>query len=338
MAQPTKTKPSSVIGLTSTIPVEIVFAAGLKPVDLNNVFVSSDRPEKLITQAESAGFAPNICAWIKGIYATVITQSVKRVIAVTGGDCSNTVALAEVLTRRGVEIIPFDYPADQDRDLLMAQMEKLRRALSATWSDIRVAKRRLDRIRKKLIELDRLTFQGNVVSGFENHLFLVSSSDFKSDPDQFERELDEFLVSAEHRKRKKEEVRLGFLGVPPIFNDLYDRIESLGGRVVFNEIQRQFSMPYEDEDIVEQYLRYTYPYDMKGRVEDIKRATTERNLDGLIHYTQTFCFRQIYDIILRESISVPILTLEGDRPGGIDSRTAIRIETFIEMLKDKKKG
>jgi benzoyl-CoA reductase/2-hydroxyglutaryl-CoA dehydratase subunit BcrC/BadD/HgdB len=234
-----------------------------------------------------------------------------------------------------VEIISFDYPPDQDRDLLMAQMEKLRRALSATWSDIRAAKRRLDRIRKKLMELDRLTFQDNVVSGFENHLFLVSSSDFKSDPDQFEQELDAFLVGVEHRERKTEEVRLGFLGVPPIFTNLYDRIESLGGRVVFNEIQRQFSMPYGDEDIVEQYLRYTYPYDMKGRIEDIKRASTERNLDGLIHYTQTFCFRQIYDIILRESISVPILTLEGDRPGGIDSRTAIRIETFIEMLKGK---
>ncbi len=337
MAQPRK--PSSLIGLTSTIPVEIVFAAGLKPVDLNNLFVSSARPEKLITQAESAGFAPNICAWIKGIYATVMNHNVKRVIAVTGGDCSNTIALAEVLTRRGVEIIPFDYPPDRDRDLLMAQMEKLRRGLSATWPDIRTAKRRLDGIRRKLRELDRLTFQENVVTGFENHLFLVSSSDFKSDPDQFERELDKFLRDVRQREPKKEEeVRLGFLGVPPIFNDLHDRIESLGGRVVFNEIQRQFSMPYGDEDIVDQYLRYTYPYSMKGRIEDIESAIRKRNLDGLIHYTQTFCFRQIYDIILRESISVPILTLEGDRPGRIDSRTAVRIETFIEMLKDKKTG
>ncbi len=331
MAQPKK--PSSVIGLTSTIPVEIVFAAGLRPVDLNNVFISSERPEKLITQAETAGFAPNICAWIKGIYATVINHNVKRVIAVTGGDCSNTIALAEVLNRRGVEIIPFDYPPDKDRDLLMAQMEKLRRVLSTTWSDIRTAKKRLDGIRRKLGELDRLTFQENVVTGLENHLFLVSSSDFKSDPDQFERELDAFLRGADQREPRKEEIRLGFLGVPPIFNDLYDRIESLGGRVVFNEIQRQFSMPYAVEDIVEQYLRYTYPYTMKGRIEDIKRAIRDRNLEGLIHYTQTFCFRQIYDILLRESISVPILTLEGDRPGQIDSRTAVRIETFIEMLK-----
>ncbi len=327
---------SSTIGLTSTIPVEIVFAAGLRPVDLNNVFITSERPEKLIMQAESAGFGHNVCAWIKGIYATVINRDIKRVIAVTGGDCSNTVALAEVLERRGVEIIPFDYPPDHDRDLLMAQMEKLRQALSATWPDIRGAKRRLDGIRRKLRELDRLTFQKNVVSGFENHLFLVSSSDFNSDPDQFERELDVFLKKAKKRETIGGEVRLGFLGVPPIFSELYDRLEALGGRVVFNEIQRQFSMPYGDEDMVDQYLHYTYPYTIQGRLDDIQQAIKERHLDGLIHYTQTFCFRQIYDIILKESIPVPILTLEGDRPGGLDSRTAVRIETFIEMLKDRR--
>ena len=72
-----------------------------------------------------------------------------------------------------------------------------------------------------------------------------------------------------------------------------------------------------------------------GVPQDIRKGIRERRLEGLIHYTQTFCFRQIYDIILRESISIPILTLEGDRPGVIDSRTAVRIETFIEMLKDK---
>ena len=59
-------------------------------------------------------------------------------------------------------------------------------------------------------------------------------------------------------------------------------------------------------------------------------------MDGLIHYTQTFCFRQIYDIILRESLPLPILTIEGDKPGKVDSRTAIRLETFVEMLRMKK--
>ena len=323
---------STAIGITSTIPVEIVFASGYTPVDLNNTFVTSGESEKLLGQAESAGFAHNICAWIKGIYSAVIHHGVKRVIAVTGGDCSNTLALAEILSRRGVEIIPFDYPLNRDKASLMGQMEKLREVLSATWSDIHDVKRRLDKIRNKLIELDRLTFHDNVVSGFENHLFLLSSSDFKSDPDVYERDLDKLLRKARTREPKVEKVRLGYLGVPPIFSDIFDRVESLGGRVVFNEIQRQFSMPYGCEDLIEQYLQYTYPYDMQGRIEDIKRAAEERRLDGLIHYTQTFCFRQIYDIILRESLSIPILTVEGDRPGPIDSRTAMRIETFIDML------
>jgi benzoyl-CoA reductase/2-hydroxyglutaryl-CoA dehydratase subunit BcrC/BadD/HgdB len=124
--------------------------------------------------------------------------------------------------------------------------------------------------------------------------------------------------------------------VPPIFTDFYDRLESFGGRVVFNEVQRQFSIPDKDEDMIARYLNYTYPYGMEGRLEDIRWAIRERSLDGLIHYTQTFCFRQIYDMILKQSISLPILTLEGDRPGPVDQRTAVRLETFMEILKERK--
>ena len=72
---------STAIGVTSTIPVEIVLAAGHTPVDLNNTFVTSNESERFLGQAESAGFAHNICAWIKGIYSAVIYHGVKRVIA-----------------------------------------------------------------------------------------------------------------------------------------------------------------------------------------------------------------------------------------------------------------
>jgi len=331
-------EPSSTIGLTSTVPVEFVFAAGLRPLDLNNLFITGPQPEKLLKQAESAGFAHNICSWIKGIYATVISHGLTRVIAVTGGDCSNTVALAELLDRRGVEIIPFDYPLKRQSDLLMAQLEKLRAAFSVSWEEVYRSKRRLDRIRDKLKVLDRMTYQDHVISGAENHLFLVTSSDFNSDPDQYERELDHFLGEAQARRADPTPIRLGYLGVPPIFTDLYDITESFGARVVFNETQRQFSMPYGEKDILNQYLRYTYPYDVRGRIEDIREAIKERKLDGLIHYTQTFCFRQIYDIIFRETFPVPVLTIEGDRPGPVDARTATRIETFVDILNTRKLG
>jgi len=322
------------IGITATIPVEIIYAAGLNPVDLNNIFITSKNPKILLSQAEAAGFSHNICNWIKGIYATVLNSGIKTVIAVTGGDCSNTIALGELLHRRGVEVISFEYPLDRSRDALEGQFEKLRKAFSTTWLEIEGARSRLQIIRKKLRILDELTYIGNVVSGLENHTFLVNSSDFEGNPDEFEDKLDKFLIEAKQRKPRKEEIRLGYLGVPPIFSQFFEFIETLGARVVFNEVQRQFSMPFDNKELVDQYLEYTYPFDINGRIQDINQAIQERELDGLIHYTQTFCYRQIYDIILRESLKIPILTLEGDRPGPIDSRTALRIETFVDILSD----
>ena len=52
------------IGITTTIPVEAVFAAGDTPVDLNNVFIGCDDPGSLVDCAEVAGYPANICAWV----------------------------------------------------------------------------------------------------------------------------------------------------------------------------------------------------------------------------------------------------------------------------------
>ena len=320
-------------GITSTVPIEIIFAAGLTPVDINNIFIGSDDPESLVTQSESAGFSSNICAWIKGIYSTVINHDIRRVIAVTGGDCSNTIALSEIMDLKGIEIISFDYPQYQKDTLVKQKLDAFRQNLSASWDDVKKEKKRLDKIRKKLNEIDRLTYVDNVVTGFENHIFLVSGSDFKSDPEKFENEIDSFLLDIKGRKEMKSDIRLGVLGVPPIFSNFYQYLESIGARVVFNEVQRQFSMPYDTDDIVEQYTLYTYPYGSEARIKDIEEAIRERALDGLIHYTQTFCFRQLYDIVLRKKLNVPILTIEGDRPGEIDRRTALRLDAFIEMIR-----
>jgi benzoyl-CoA reductase/2-hydroxyglutaryl-CoA dehydratase subunit BcrC/BadD/HgdB len=329
----TTINPEAAVGITSTIPVEIVLAAGLSPVDLNNLFITSENPDELIRQAEADGFPHNLCGWIKGIYSSVFQYGLKRVIAVTGGDCSNTVALSEVLASRGIEVIPFRYPSDRKPALLREEMDSLADTLGARWADVETVRQRLASVRRKLVELDRLTYEGNVVTGEENHRYLVSSSDFGSDPDRFEQGLDLFLREVRKRPPSGEEVRLGFAGVPPICKDLYGFVESLDARVVFNEVQRQFSMPSGAGDMVSQYLHYTYPYAVSMRIEDIREAVRDRRLDGIIHYTQMFCFRQIQDILLRKELPIPILTLEGDRPGAIDGRTATRVETFVEMLR-----
>ncbi len=324
------------VGITTTVPVEIIFAAGLRPIDLNNIFITSDDPVSLIRYAEEEGFSHNICSWIRGIYGASMKFGIERIIAVYGGDCSNTIALAEVLEYKGKKVIPFEYPHDRSKKRLESEIKKLMDEFSVSWDEVYRIKKRLDSIRKKLKEIDRLTYRENLVSGFENHIYLVQSSDFKGDPDLFEKEIESFLDEVRKREPFKEDVRLGYIGVPPIFSGMYEFIEELGARVVFNEVQRQFSMPYEKEDLIEQYLLYTYPYGINPRIEDIKEAIKERKIDGIIHYTQNFCFRQIYDIIIKESLKVPVLSIEGDSPGQIDSRIKLRIEAFVEMLRSKK--
>jgi benzoyl-CoA reductase/2-hydroxyglutaryl-CoA dehydratase subunit BcrC/BadD/HgdB len=129
---------------------------------------------------------------------------------------------------------------------------------------------------------------------------------------------------------------LAYIGVPPVWNDLHLFLDSQGARVVFNEMQRQFSMPFNSTDIVQQYLQYTYPYGVFARMDDIGPALRERAVDGILHYTQSFCFRQIEDLIFRKKLPQPILTLEGDQPAPLDGRAKVRIGAFIEMLRRKK--
>ena len=322
------------IGMTTTVPVEVILAAGHVPIDLNNVFITGTEPVRKVEAAEDAGYPRNICGWIKGLYSTVVgSDCVDAVIAVTQGDCSNTHALMETWQMAGVRVIPFAYPFDRDVDLLRLQMNKMLEAMGTDWDRVLVVKADMDRVRRKVAEIDRLTWQENRVSGADNHLFQVSCSDFNSDVTRFEADVDAFLEQAVQAPVRREGLRLGYIGVPPIFTDLYSYVESMDARVVFNEVQRQFAMPYDEPDIIEQYRRYTYPYGIFGRLDDIQAEIERRHLDGVIHYVQSFCYRQIEDIIVRKKLKVPILTIEGDKPGCMDARTRLRVDGFIEMLK-----
>ncbi len=322
------------VGITTTIPIEVVYAAGHIPVDLNNIFITAAAPHDLIEEAELAGYPRNICAWIKGIYTTVLrNKDIKRVIAVTQGDCSNTQALMETLHLEGVEIIPFAFPFDRDRDLLRLQIEKLMQVFEVGWKQVRETKKALDRIRALIWRIDDLTWRENKVRGFANHLWQVSCSDFNGNPEQYGKEAEKYLAGLQDAPDLAARVRLGYIGVPPIMTDLYDYLESREARVVFNEIQRQFSMPFLTEDLVEQYALYTYPYDIFRRLEDIAREVARRRIQGIIHYAQSFCYRQIQDLIIRRKLKMPVLTIEGDRPLRLDARTKMRIDAFVDMLK-----
>jgi benzoyl-CoA reductase/2-hydroxyglutaryl-CoA dehydratase subunit BcrC/BadD/HgdB len=335
MRQSRPLAPGARVGLTTTIPVEVVLAAGLTPVDLNNLFIADPEAVSRVSQAEAAGFPRTLCAWIKGIYATLLAHpEIQAVIAACQGDCSNTQALGELLAAEGIEVIHFKFPYPRNREQLAREIDTLAARLGANPEAVARVQARLAPLRLQLRRLDRLTWETGQVHGRENFQWLISSSDFASDLEAYEQRLAAFLKEAEERPGAAAgRVRLGFAGIPPIFTDLWPYLEELDAAVAYNEFPRQFSMPYGSTDLVEQYLRYTYPYDIEGRLADLKEAVATRRLDGLVHYTQSFCFRQMFDQFLRDHLDVPLLTIEGDRPTPLDSRTRMRLEAFVDVLR-----
>ncbi len=331
------------IGITTTIPAEVVYAAGNVPVDLNNSFIGAPDRQALVEVAEHAGFPSNFCAWVKGIYGLVKEgrEQLDAVIAVTQGDCSNTQALAEAWQADGIEVIPFAYPFDKDPEQLALQLKRLASRLGAAEADVQERFIRLDEIRGKVWELDRLTWAEGRLTGAENHLWQVSCSDFEGDPEGFavkaERMLDEAIrrpaPAASHAAGL---IRLGYIGVPPIAPEIYEFLEGLGAQVVFNEVQRQFTLPGGARELAARYLQYTYPYSVFGRISDIDSEIEIRRLDGIIHYVQSFCFRQVEDMIMRRYLKVPMLAVEMDQAIRLDQRTKTRLETFVQLLRGGK--
>ena len=319
------------IAFTTSIPVEVIYAAGYIPIDLNNIFIN-ENPINQVRQAELAGFPRNICSWIKGMYTIIKNNDFDYIIGVVQGDCSNTHSLMNILKDENHKILSFSYPFEKEYIKLNNEIIQLESFFSIDRLATLETKLKLDKIRKKLIYLDELTWKTNQVSSLENHSWLVTSSDFCGDFLKYSDTLDCFINKVITREPFPKKIRLGYVGVPPILSDLYSFIEENNARIVYNEVQRQFGMFDLEEDIVKQYLKFTYPYSIFDRIEDIKKEIKLRNIDGLICYTQSFCHRQLDIISLKKHIDIPILVIEGDQPASLDARTKLRIESFIEML------
>lgn len=328
------------IGITTTVPVEVLLAAGLTPVDLNNLFISDPDPERLVTIAERDGFPMNCCTWIKGMYGVCVERGIDTVLCVTTGDCSNTVMLMEVLKLRGLNVVPFAYPDHQDVSAMQDMLEALASALGTTVEAAEKVRDKLDAARVLADDVDRLTWRDGLVSGWENHYWLVSTSDFLGDHEEYERGLAALLHEAGGRKPYSDTMlRLAYVGVPSVFGkDLYRFVESQEARVVLNEIQRQFAMPNRGSCLAEQYTHYTYPYSVSDRLNDIIPQLGLRRVDGVIHYVQAFCHRGIGDIIFRRRIDLPMLTLEGNNEYLLTQHLQTRVEAFVDMIKRRRSG
>lgn len=326
------------IGLTTTVPIEIFVAAGYIPVDLNNIFVTSEDHMQYIDLAERDGFPKSLCAWIKGLYGVCIKHDIKEIVGVIGGDCSNTKALSDLLTYKGIKVYEFSYPGSRKSEDMEVELNQLMMTLNVDRNKVEENRMAFNKVRALAHEIDRLTYEDLKVTGFENHLYLVNCSDFEGDTEKYAASMKQAIENFSKRTPLKKKLRLGYIGVPPMTADLYSFVETLNASIIYNEVQREFSFPrgHQAQNIYEQYIDYTYPYNSHFRIEEIKNQIKERHLDGLIHYTQAFCHRAIDDIIIKASINIPILNIEGDQLNTLDARTKLRIEAFLDMLSDLK--
>lgn len=323
------------IGITATVPVEVLLAAGYQPLDLNNLFINDPDPERLLGIAERDGFPQNCCSWIKGIYAVCMERGIDTVLCVTSGDCSNTLMLMEVLKLKGLETVPFAFPEEPDPGRMRQCLESLAQRLGTGLASAEGMRTRLKNSRRLAHRLDELTWRQGRVSGWENHLWLVSSSDFNGDFQAYEQGLAQVVAQAERRSPYPDDMlRLAYIGVPAVFaRDLYPFVERYGARVVFNETQRQFAMPRPGKSLAEQYSHYTYPYPLIHRIADIRRELRRRRVDGVIHYVQAFCHRGIADIVFRHAIDLPMLTVEGNDEFTLSQHLRTRLEAFLDLLR-----
>ena len=326
------------IGITTTVPIEVLLAAGYQPLDLNNLFITNDNYDSYIDLAERDGFPKSSCAWVKGIYGACLEQGIEEVVSVVEGDCSNTKALIEVLNFKGIKVYPFIYPHSHSKAELKVAIDRFITDFEVSLTEVEAVRNKLKPIRGLAKKIDELTFKENKVTGFENHLYQVSCSDFNGDPNSFKKLLKEKINEAQQREPLEKKLRLGYIGVPPMTTDLYSYVNQFGARFVYNEVQREFAFPraIKAESIYQQYYDYTYPYGMEFRLAEINKEIQRRELDGIIHYTQSFCYREIEDIVIKESLDIPILNIRGDKLNSLDSRTKLRLEAFLDMLGDLK--
>lgn len=325
------------IGITTTIPIEIPYAAGRTVCDLNNRFVGDPRPNHFIDAAEAHGFPTTCCAWTKGLYGLLHEEAIREVIGVVEGDCSESTAMLDILRSEGYVVHPFGYPHARSKEALAAGMRALADALGTDLDAAARMKTELDAVRSLARDIDEAAWQGNHVDSGVLFSCLLALTDFLGDVPgcrtMLERVRAQVVVPPIPNEAPKR-IRLGCVGVPTILHDLWERIEAFGARVVYHEVPLEFSGVRQiGVPLVEAYTDFSYPYDAAHRMEVLAAEVERRGVDGVIHYVQTFCHRQIHDRLLRARLGVPVLTLEADRPGEVDGRTETRIEAFLEQLR-----
>lgn len=325
------------VGITGTLPLEVLLAAGHRVIDLNNRFITATSPERLLERAHAVGFAPTQCAWTRGIVGAALEAGgVDEVVVVARGDCTQNRLLVDLLPAiGGPPARAFLFPPERgDVPRLRREVARFASGFDVSLAAVADVYDGLLPLRRDLGEIDRRTWQEGTVSGHENALVLVRATDLGGDRSAYEREVAALLVASSSRAPSRFENRVAFFGVPPILTDVHDYLEERGAKVVLNETQRDFAQLDPADDLAVQYAtRYAYAYSIHDRLADFVPELTRRRVEGVVIYLQSFCHHNAeLEAVTRALAHLPFTVLEADRPTEVDAAARLRLDAFLAAL------
>lgn len=328
------------VGLFSTVPVEVILAAGMVPQDVNNLFITNPDPGYLLRAADEAGVPRNLCAWTRGLYGATVANNLKAVVVVPCGDCSNNVTMAELLGRMGVRVIRFNYPVpgSDERGHLERELVELARKLGTTMAASSAMWEELKPVREMLRRVDVEGVAGGSIPAATARLLLLESTDFNGNPQLFSRRLSRGLDEASNAPSGGGP-RIAVFGIPTILSDLGETLESMGARVVLWETERDFAMVEPAESLLDQYLGYAYPRGLEARLARFLPLLAERKVDGVLINSQSFCHHNLELQRVEAALAAfPTLVLESDVPSGVAARDRVRLEGFLSLARSRRDG
>ena len=184
---------------------------------------------------------------------------IRKVISVVQGIVATTRRSWRFFNRTASKPLPC-VPALQNRQEVFARpVGKACRLPGVDYARAEEMKHCLDSVCAKIHEIDKLTWMEQPGNGRgKPHLDGICKR-FDGGLHGFRRTRLTILKIAQGRTPISHDLRIGVIGIPAICEDLYSFLTSLGGTRVFNEIQRQFSMPYQTKTLVEQYSHIRIP-------------------------------------------------------------------------------
>jgi len=326
----------------SYVPVEIVEAAGCRPVRLAGRGGSAAEDEAL------GLVSPEACSFCKdAIGLKLLNESpyncFKKLIVPT--TCDQMRRHGEIWERElGVEVFFLNVPATWGRSLTLYE-DEIRGLAAWLGSDTR----RLKRVIKRTNDLRArmLNFRQRLTAG-EFHL--LAHLWFVSDIDFFEQALKEIEQSALDGAEVEYGLRILLGGGPLALEDsrIFDIIEQFDAGVVDDTLctgRRECDLVIEDGTDSIKAIAQAYferPPCIWKRPNDryfsyLQEIVERQKIDGVVFKTLKYC--DVWNVEayrIREKLNPPVLVLETTYGSSSRAQTASRVEAFIEMLEHEK--